>query len=500
MREIDSEVPLYRDTRTTTSLRDLLTPLFRRKRLLITTFAATFVLACAIGVIRPSHFTSHMAILVNRERVDPLVTTAGTMQVVTDTTPVFEEEINSEAQLLKSRDVLEKVVVANGLQNRGSRSLLARFLAPRTAADKIARAVRSLDHSIKVDVVTKTDIINVEYSSPNPQLSYNVLKALGALYLQKHVEVHRPPGSYEFFAQQTQKYQQALEASENRLRTFDEENGAAAPDLERSDLASQIGSFIGQMHSTQQSIAADQQRLQSDRQQMRTTPQRSTTKQDLNAANILLQQLSADLLSAQVKRTQLLAKYDSTYPLVQEVDQEITDTKRAIAGAKGTTYVDEETDRDPTFELLREDEAKTEANLAAQRANLRAVAQSIQSMQGQMAALDEKAITQQDLMRDLKANEANYLLYLGKREEARTSDALDNTRIANVAIAVPPGIPALPTHGFLFFVFSGLAMATLLAISAAYLADYFDPSFHTPAQVMEMLGIPVVVAVSKKIA
>jgi capsular polysaccharide biosynthesis protein len=43
-------------------------------------------------------------------------------------------------------------------------------------------------------------------------------------------------------------------------------------------------------------------------------------------------------------------------------------------------------------------------------------------------------------------------------------------------------------------------LATLLAISAAYLGDYFDTSFHTPAQVMDTLGIPVVVAVSKKTA
>ena len=36
----------------------------------------------------------------------------------------------------------------------------------------------------------------------------------------------------------------------------------------------------------------------------------------------------------------------------------------------------------------------------------------------------------------------------GSERKRDTSDALDKTRIANVAIAVPPAIPALPTHGF----------------------------------------------------
>jgi hypothetical protein len=44
----------------------------------------------------------------------------------------------------------------------------------------------------------------------------------------------------------------------------------------------------------------------------------------------------------------------------------------------------------------------------------------------------------------LRPNEDSYLLYVSKREEERASDALDQKRIANVAIAVPPAIPTLP--------------------------------------------------------
>jgi len=43
-------------------------------------------------------------------------------------------------------------------------------------------------------------------------------------------------------------------------------------------------------------------------------------------------------------------------------------------------------------------------------------------------------------------------------------------------------------------------LATLMSIGLAYTFDYFDSSFHTPAQVIDMMGIPVVIAVSKKTA
>ena len=65
-----------------------------------------------------------MAILVNHERLDPIVTSQATTQVVNDNTLVSEAEINSEAELLKSSDVLRQVVVVNGLEGQPRHSLL----------------------------------------------------------------------------------------------------------------------------------------------------------------------------------------------------------------------------------------------------------------------------------------------------------------------------------------------------------------------------------------
>jgi capsular polysaccharide biosynthesis protein len=44
----------------------------------------------------------------------------------------------------------------------------------------------------------------------------------------------------------------------------------------------------------------------------------------------------------------------------------------------------------------------------------------------------------------------------------------------------------------------GLVSAIVLSIGLAYAIDYFDPSFHTPEQVMEDLGVPFVVAIPRR--
>jgi hypothetical protein len=72
-----------------------------------------------------------------------------------------------------------------------------------------------------------------------------------------------------------------------------------------------------------------------------------------DSAQSLLQNLQADLLDKEVKKTQLTLKYDPSYPLVQEINQEIAQTQDAIAQAEKLQYVNQTTDRDPTYELIR---------------------------------------------------------------------------------------------------------------------------------------------------
>jgi uncharacterized protein involved in exopolysaccharide biosynthesis len=470
--------------------------LFSKSRSLIIIFVLVFAASGLVGMLRLHHYESHMAILVSRERLDPLVTTEATSQMMT--MPVTPEEVNSEAELLKSRDVLEKVVLANGIQNPHGNSLLGVLRPQQSEIDRVARGVRALADRIKVETAAKTNLIDVTYSSSDPALAYGVLNSLGNVYLEKHAAVHRPPGSYRFFAQQAENYKKALDESEARLRAFGQTQGVADPDDERTDLALQLAAAVGQSHTTEQNIAADEQRIKSDEQQMKMMPPRSTTKQETEVANFLLQNLGSTLLAAETKRTQLLLKYDPSYPLVQEADQEVAEAKAAIAKAEKAPYINQTTDRDPTFELLREDLAKNNADLAGQRASLAANRDGIRNMQAQMVKLGNDSSLLANLQREAKANEQNYLLYLSKREQERTSDALDRTRIENVAIAVPPSIPVLPEHGATYILLLAFGLATSFSVAAAYTIDYLDPSFHTPTQVIDALRIPVVVGVPKR--
>jgi polysaccharide biosynthesis protein PslE len=480
------------------TLRDLVAPLFRRKRPMIGAFVAFTILASLAAYVLSSSYKVKMEFLVDRERVDPTVTAQTTTGGPTSQLPLTEEEINSEAEILVSPDVLKQVVLANNLQERERHSITGKIVNPQNEEWYVSRAVEHLGKELSIEVVKKTNMIGVTYKSTDPKTAYGVMDKLANLYMQKHLTVHRPSGSFEFFSKETDRSKEALAKSETALAEFGSTEGVVAPEVQRTNLAQLSMNTLGSLHNAQQAIAAADQRIATDEKQMQATPARSTTQQVSNSADVLLQQLQQNLLAAQVKRTQLIMKYDANYPLVKEADKEIAQTEAAIEDAKKVQYVNQTTDRDPTFEFLREDVARAKTELASQRATEAALKQSLKEVQIEMVNLDKKALKQQDLLREAKADESNYLLYLAKREQERTSDALDEKRIGNVSIAVPPVFPLLPATSPFLIMAVGLFVAFFMSVGLAFVLDYFDSSFRTPAEVLETLRIPVLGAVPKQ--
>ena len=484
------------------TMRDVLTPLFRYKRLVIFTFCAISLLGIGVAWLWAARYhVAEMQVVVEQNRSDPAVTAAQNAAVMSSKA-VTTDQVSSEIALLQGQDMLRSVAATCGLGNSWSATdiFLPRDPAQRQAM-KLEKAANGLGKSLVVEQEKTSDVINVRYGSTgDPQVPACVLQNLSQLYLQKHLLLRRPPGSSGFFSQQAEQSKSTLQGAEERLASFSKTAGVAAPDVLRTYMAQQVANTTFSLSQAQQAIAADEQRIKNVRAQLAATPARMPTEEVSVPANLLLQQLQATLLAAQEKRAELEVKFDASYPLVQEADQEISDTQAAITKYQDQKYVNKTTNSDPTYEFLREDIAKTQADLAAQTATATALASSIRNMRSQMVDLDGKAVQQAALVRDAKADESNYLLYLSKRDQELTSDALDKDRIADVAIAVPAVVPSLPAHGPFRVMLIGFVLAFILSVGAGYLAEYADPSFRTPGEVVETLNVPVLAWLPRKVA
>jgi uncharacterized protein involved in exopolysaccharide biosynthesis len=486
------------------TLRDVFAPLFRHKRLVICVFLGGLAFSALVAWgWAARYYVASMQVVVDQSRSDPAVTTGENAAVQTNR-PVTADQIASEIALLQGRDMLRSVVTTCGLAERHHWSLSSLFLPQdpvKRKAVEVENATSGLAKALKVDAEKSSDVIDVSFGAVgDPAMPACVLQNLSNAYIDKHLELHRPAGSTQFFADQTDKYQADLSKDEAQMIGFSRTEGLAAPDILRTNMAQQVANSEGTLYDTRQAIAADEHRISNVEAQLAKTPSRTLTQESTNAASSLMENLQSTLLDDENKRTELLTKFQPTYPLVVEVDKEIAETKDAIAKAQEMKYVNETTDRNITYDFLAQDLAKTKADLSSQQATANALVSSINSMKAQMVNLDAQAIKQNALIRQTKADETNYLLYLNKREQERSSDALDKMRIADVAIAVPPVVPALPAHGPGLVMLLGFACSIIISLGSAVLAEYLDPSFRTPAEVAEVLNMPVLASIPREAA
>ncbi|MFZ0769881.1 MAG: Wzz/FepE/Etk N-terminal domain-containing protein [Candidatus Sulfotelmatobacter sp.] len=473
------------------TLRDLLAIGFRHKRAFLLCFVGILLGTLAAVLLLPATYESTAQIVVKRERVDPVVTAEKNdpTQVVGEVT---EEELNSEAQLVLSEDVLRKAVIDSGLDKR--KTLLSSLFAE-SDDQKIAKAVDKMKGTLRVEPLKKTNVVQITYSAHDAKLAAKVLNNVISAYVEKHVAVNRPPGQLKFFEEETDRYKHDLDQAEEQLKKFSQEQSGVAPQISRDMTLQKLNDFSAALEQTRAEMSATEQKILELQKQAGITPDRLTTQMRETDNGAVLQQLKTALLTLELKRTELLTKFQPGYRLVLEVDKQIADTHTAITAEESKPLKEQTTDRNPTYAWINEELAKAKSDYSALQARATATQAIVGVYQGRAHQLEVNGFVQQDLLRTAKANEDNYLLYLHKREEARIADALDQTRILNIGMVQQPTVPLSPTRSPVMFGLVGVLMAGMVSAGLVFTKEYLDSSFRTPSEVLSELNIPVLAAV-----
>jgi len=479
------------------TLRGLLGAMFRNARVLRVTFLLTFggaVLAILMFGIR---YEADTQILVKHRRADEVVSTDESSRDQQSSTDVpTERELNTEISLLRSQDLLQGVVQDLGLDKTEIHRWDS-LLSWHNEQWRLARATRNLQDGLKITEVPQSNLIHIAYRSSRPELASAVLSDLNKQYLAKHLAVYRPAGVFDFFHQQTQHYQQELEQAEQQLASYDLAKNSSDPELEKEILVKKAGEFEGNLRETESAEADTAKRIRELESEMSRTPAQLTTQVVSGDNPQLLANLKTSLEDLETRRIDLLTKYQPTYRLVQDVDKQIADLKSAIAAQGQAPVKTVSNAQNPTYLLLQAELVKANADLNGYQARARATAPVITAYQQQALMIDQKGIQRADLLRNIKDAEQNYTLYVQKQEQARISDELDKSRILNVAVAEAPVAPSFPVYSPVLLILAATIVALMLSIAAAFVADYFDPTFRTPEEVMGIMNVPVLACFAK---
>lgn len=459
-----------------TKLRQIIAEaIFRRKRLVVTTFVTVIALALVGTLSMRKKYEASAKLLVQNVRTASQLTTSSLDHLVSqgDVSPA---EINTEVNLLESEGVARRA-----LRQGGAETALSK---------RDMKAMEWLKHALSVDAVHQTNIIDLHLVANSPEEARGLLQQVIDAYFEERAGTARSSGAAEFFEAQLRGKTTQLDADQAAMTAFQVKHGIADLDDQTKLQVARVSALQDQIAQASASLAGVQGKRQNTQQELTRTPQRSQTQMRSITNQYTQERLGTLLVDLQNRRTELLKRYVPTDRQIVEVDDKIVTTKRAVNEASLHPAAEEATDVNPVFTQLSALLATSGGDLSALEGQRATLGAQLQGAKDRLTELEEAAGSYGDLRRRLQQSQADYTLYAQRRDEARISEALDRQKLFDVAVTQAPnasGIAVRPRP--VLYMLTAAAFGLLLSVIFAVYADMASGQAFTPAQLDAWTGM-----------
>lgn len=383
----------------------------------------------------PKKYASTMELLVTNNRSTPAISpgkteSTGAVQEVT------EEQLNSEAEIVKSADVLDRVVDPNWALNQ----------KPHTADElqRHERALGILRKELQVTPVRKSYLLSVQLKATDPYQATQLLSRLLTSFLDEKRRLIQPAGLSQMFAQQAEQYKQQWEEAQQQLSQFQQNQGIVSVSDQEELLQKEILSVTTDLQSSDAELAFTRNKIHGDISQISGTPQRLVTHKTEIPDTGSVDQLHKQLNELEQRRTELLTKYRSDDRLVQQIESEIAQTKSALTQTLNYSSSETSSDINPTWQAAQQDFSENSAKIAAFVGRHKALQQELDDLNHKLQATEQDAGTYNSLQHKVAELDQNYQLYLQKRDDAQMAEVMNEHQVLNVAVAQQPTFSEAP--------------------------------------------------------
>jgi len=476
--------------RQATGLREFITVLFKYKAMILTLFCVVVATVTIASFMTTPVYESEASILVKigREYMN--------RSEIGNNAPIMslnqEEVINSAIEILKNRDLIEKVIATLTLEKIYPELLKN----PPSKMKPMDAAIDKFQKVLKVEGVKKSNVLQISFQHKDPLIAAYAVNRLIDFYKEKHLQVFSDPKS-SFLETQLEDYNRKLKDSENNLQSFKQRNGVFSLDEQRSLLLRQRSELDTAQKNTQNVMYEMQKRIATLKENMKNISNNTTHYTNSERDKILVDARSR-LLALQLNEQDLLKKYTENNRLVVNTRKDIAMVKDFLkeqeADINSKVKTGNQVFQNTEIELIR-----SETELNAQNGKAMALHQQLAEVDGKIRSLDYSEKEMQQLKREQAINEKNFQTYAEKTEEARIIADMNRLKMTNISViqkAIVPSEPVKPKKRM------NIALAILVGlvsgIGLAFWSESTSQCFSTPEQVEYRLCLPVLAAIAYK--
>jgi len=510
------------------SLRDFYYILFRHKWKVILFFLAV-VAAVTVGTFLTTEiYKAEAKLLVRLGRESVTLDPTATIGQVISIGQSRDSEINSELEILRSRELAGKVVDALGPKSflekpdenildpaasmgpaqeslRGVRGVLGgaanalqEFLI---AADVITplsdreRALIGLTKNLGIETQKNSNILFLSYEAPSPQFAQTVLAQLIGFYNEKHLVIHRTAGSYEFFNRQADQLRSQVAGVEEELKKLKSKTGVSSLEEQKKILMTRIGALQTEGESNQVALAIAKVKVQDLKEKLAGISPTLVTQETKGSGNYAADLMRSRLYELQIKEQDLLSRYSEDSRPVQEIRRQIAEAQ-ALLAKEEPTRTQVTTGINTNYQQLNLDLIRETGNLSSLEAKTGVLKSQLAGGQAELQELNGTEVKMVNLQRELSLLDVKYRKYSDNLEQVRIDQALETNKISNISVvqaATASLKPIRPRKALNLAL--GLFLGIFGGIGLAFFSEYLDHSLRTPQDVEEKLDLQVLASI-----
>jgi exopolysaccharide transport family protein len=323
--------------------------------------------------------------------------------------------------------------------------------------------------NLHVILIPNTRIIEIHFTSTDPQLAASAVNTLAATYVEQNFKTkfESTMQASDWLSKQLVDLQMKVETSQEKLVHYQKEHEILGTDEKQNIITEKLDELNKEM------TMAESDRMQKEvvyRQTQSNDPVAVSAAIVSDPAGILLGRLRDQQASLRIQIADLSTQFGPSYPKLTQLNNQLKEIDRQLQL---------ETDK-------AVDHLKGQYLAALQRENM--LRDSFEKQKQEANKLNESAIEYSILKRDLDSNRTLYEGLLEKLKEAGVTAGLrsNNFRIIDAArVPTSPSEPNIPRN--LTF---ALVLGVISGVGLAFLLENMDNTIRTPEQAQVISGLP----------
>jgi len=407
------------------------------------------------SITRQPLFESDAKILLLPKTNDELVVSAGEGQRQYDIQQVDANDINTEIEIIKSKEVMER-----------THAYFENFFP--------GQDNYSLFHEMSVEPIPNSSMITVRLQSEHQEKVADVLNKLVETYVAYHKFLYSRTESEEFYDNQKQLYARKLEEAKKKLEEFHRNNQVANLTGQINANISLVSQMTGELQNLEIGIAEIETKISMLKKGVKIEGGKVILSSEMRNVPVI-SELAKGLVPLLIKRTEISKTFTKESREYKMIDDQIAMLRDEI--------------RKESFEVRNTNELE----LAGLKSRRDAFVERIEALKEKTNELEIQQQKYSGLELDLELAKQHYLLYGNKTEDSRMYAMRNKTNISSVVIserAVRPEKAKSPKPLLAFWVsmFLGIIAAFLLP----FILETVDNKIKVASDIEAAFSIPVI--------